>query len=110
MIWLDRDITPKDTPNGTVVKLLGLYDNSTLMVTINLIIDHKGTEYKLTRLHRKTFVGDNQAALMKRFERGIQHFIRRYSHAPISNLIKQFLKWSNNPAHEVLRPLSQSQH
>lgn len=102
-IWLDENISPIDTPEGTIAKLLGVYDSNTQHVTIYLIIDHKGTEYKLTRYHKYTTRGGAPERLEHRYSQTIQTFIRKYGHGPFAELVEKFLDWSDNPAHEVLR-------
>ena len=105
VVWLDEDISPIDTTPGATIKLLGVYDTNTLHTTIYLIIDYKGTEYKISRFHKRTTVGGNPDKLEHRYARSIQHFIRKYKHAPFLGLVEKFLEWSDNPAYEVLREL-----
>jgi len=104
-VWLDENISPIDTPLGILVKLLGTYDTETLHTTIYLIIDYRGTEYKVTRYHKRTTVGGHPDRLEHRYTRSIQHFTRKYGHAPFLELVEKFLEWSDNPAHTVLRGL-----
>lgn len=103
--WLDENISPIDTPEGIIAKLLGVYDSDTQHTTIYLIIDYKGTEYKISRYHKRTTVGSNPERLKHRYTRSIQHFTRKYGQAPFLELIEKFLEWSDNPAHEILREL-----
>jgi len=105
VIWLDENISPIDTPSGVLVKLLGVYDTDNLHTTIYLIIDYMGTEYRISRYHRRTTVGENPERLERRYSRSIQHFTRKYGYAPFQDLVEKFLEWSDNPTHEVLRQL-----
>ena len=103
VIWLDENISPIDTPEGTIAKLLGVYDSDTQYTTIYLVIDHKGTEYRISRYHKRTSKGSNPERLERQYSRTIQTFIRKYGQGPFTELIEKFLSWSDNPAHEVLR-------
>lgn len=105
VVWLDEDISPIDTPPGVTAKLFGVYNTNTLYTTIYLIIDYKGTEYKIARFYKRTTVGEHPDKLKRRYTRSVQHFIRKYKHAPFLELVEKFLEWSDNPAHEVLREL-----
>lgn len=103
MIWLDEDISPADTPEGVKVKLFGIYSEPN--VTIYVIIDYKGTEYRLSRYHKRTTTRPTKTNLERRFHRTVQGFIHKYGHAPFRELLERFLEWSENPATEVLREL-----
>ena len=105
VVWLNNDISPIDSPEGVSTKLLGSYDTSNQHVTIYLIIDYLGTEYRISRYHRRTTVGGNPDKLLRRYAISIKSFTRKYGQAPFVELIKKFLEWSDNPAHEILRSL-----
>jgi len=103
--WLDEDISPVDTPNGVIIKLCGIYNPNTHYTTVYLIVDYRGTEYKITRYHMQTTRGPDPNVLKHRYSLMVQSFIRKYSHIPFADLTEKFLDWSDNPAHEILRAL-----
>ena len=105
VVWLDENISPIDTPENIAVKLLGIYDTNTRYTTVYLVIDYRGTEYRITRFHKRTTVGGHPERLQRRYARSIQHFTLKYKHAPFLELVEKFLEWSDNPAHSILREL-----
>lgn len=103
MIWLDEVISPADTPEGVKAKLYGTYNEP--YVTIYIIIDFRGTEYRIPRYHKRTTITPTKANLERRHHRTVQNFIHKFGYAPFRELLTQFLEWSENPATEVLREL-----
>lgn len=109
--WLDEDISPIDTPEGAAAKLVGIYDSSIQHVTIYLVLDYRGTEYRVPRYHRRTTKGGDPGRLRHRYSQSVQSFARKYGYAPFVELVERFLSWSDNPAHQVLRELlPQTEH
>lgn len=103
--WLDEDISPIDTPTNIFAKLSGTFDTTTNQVLIYLVIEYRGTEYRILRYKRQTTVPGETNQLQRRFARSVQTFARKYQYAPFATLVRQFLKWSDNPAHRVLEEL-----
>ena len=104
IIWIDLDIAPIDTPKDVTIRLVGTYLPQTNNYAIHIIIQWRGTEYRLERLYKNAYItnGDITNILKARTRKMISLFTDKYKYMPFAKFLDTILGWSNNTSHQVL--------
>lgn len=102
LIWLRERLAKNSTISNCFAELIGVYDPITRIITISLVINIDGTEYRVIRCHKSVILkqtNDETTELRMMHRNMIAYMIKTYGNADWSIIIKKFLQWTTNPTH-----------
>lgn len=108
IVWLDHSLQVHKVPKNTIIVLLGSHDIESRNITIDLVIDHNLTEYRVN-LYKKVLLPIVKGEIddLKHAHRNmVNHFIKQYSNIEFKTVLEKWLSWNTNPTYDyVLRKL-----